>query len=136
MGDSINGGLVFLNSGVKVARPVTLNTTTRIVCNGTDSNTISGAIFGSGGLVKDGTGTLTITNANNSFAGGVTVTAGTLSLGTTGGLQPLSAVTVNGGGTYIPRTIFTNTTITTLTLNGGTFAVPSNTNRYTTSTRS
>src|SRR5206468_6894209 len=38
----------------------------------------SGSIGGSGGLTKSGTGTLTVNNTNNSFAGPVTVNGGTL----------------------------------------------------------
>ncbi len=45
------------------------------------NETLSGAISGTGGLVKDsGAGTLYLT-ANNSYAGGTTISAGTLSLG-------------------------------------------------------
>ncbi len=135
-----SGGLVFLNSGITVAHAVTVDFISRIVSNGTDSNTISGPITATSGngatLVKDGTGTLTITNANNNLAaGGVQVTAGTLSLGSTGTLGAGTNVTVNAGATFSPGTatnsgIFTNNAIGTVTLQGGTFAVSSGSSSY------
>jgi autotransporter-associated beta strand protein len=120
-----NSGLVFLNTGVTVARPVVMNYSTRVVSNGTDSNTISGQITGSNGiLIKDGTGTLTLSNPNNTFNAGVTVSAGTLTLGVTGSLGAGSDITVAAGATFSPATA-ANGTFGTLTLNGGTFSVPS-----------
>src|SRR5205085_4707911 len=62
VGDTVNGGLVFLNGGVTVSHPVILNSTTRLVSNGTDSNTVASVIAGSGGMVKAGSGTLALTN--------------------------------------------------------------------------
>lgn len=44
------------------------------------STTVSGVISGTGGLVKTGTGTLTLTGANT-YSGGTTVSAGTLQVG-------------------------------------------------------
>jgi autotransporter-associated beta strand protein len=96
-GSATLGGLEFLNGGVTVARPVLIGLTTRIISNGNDSNTISGPISGSGGLVKDGTGTLVLTNASNSFTGGTTVSGGTLRLGAVNALPAAGAVTVGGG---------------------------------------
>jgi autotransporter-associated beta strand protein len=122
-GGAANGGLVFLNGGVTVARPVTISSPTRIVCNGTDSNTISGVISGAGGIYKDGTGTLTLTNSNNSVTGNVTVAAGTLSLGTNGGPGTVNLVTVAVGATFRPPTASTFH-MGALVLNGGTFQVP------------
>ena len=102
VGDAANGGLVFLNGGANVLQPIDVNAPTRFVCDGTNTNTISGVIAGPGTLVKAGTGTLTISNAGNSLTGGVTVAAGTLSLGTTGGLPAGTNMTVSGGGTVPP----------------------------------
>ena len=68
---------------------MTIVSTTRVVSNGTDVNTISGPVTGGGTLVKAGTGTLVLTNAGN--AGNREVRGGTLrvaagALGTTGDL--------------------------------------------------
>jgi autotransporter-associated beta strand protein len=122
------GGLVFLNGGITVARPVVSQNPTRIVSNGTDSNTISGLITGGGGIYKDGTGTLTLTNSGNTVTGTVNVLGGTLSLGSTGALLSGPIVTVNSGATFTPGTTgFTNLSINTLNLNGGTFSISSGT---------
>jgi autotransporter-associated beta strand protein len=128
--DAVNGGLVFLNGGVTVARPVTINSPTRLVINGADSNTISGKISGAGAIAKEGTGTLTITNANNSVFGGVAVNGGTLSLGASGGVSAGSDVTVAAGATFVSATAVTQNTYGTVTLNGGTFSVPGGSNHY------
>ena len=119
-----NGGLVFLNSGITVARRVS-GSASRFVSNGTDSNTISGVVFGPG-IFKDGTGTLTISNPLNSISGVATVNAGILSLGATGRLSAGTSVVVNAGATFSPGT----TSVTdpafalgTITLNGGIFRV-------------
>jgi autotransporter-associated beta strand protein len=72
--------------------------------DGTAATTISAAISGSGGVSKNGTGTLTLTG-NNSHTGGTTLSAGTLvitnnnSLGGAG-----SPVTFNGGALTIQGT--------------------------------
>jgi fibronectin-binding autotransporter adhesin len=127
VGDNVNGGLIFLNTGITVARPVTLSFNTRIVSNGTDSNTISGPISGSGALVKDGTGTLTISNPGNSFTGGAVVSAGTLALGANSSLPAGTNITVAAAATFTPGTFAINNAINTVTLFGGTFRVSAGT---------
>ncbi|MBN9541180.1 MAG: autotransporter-associated beta strand repeat-containing protein, partial [Alphaproteobacteria bacterium] len=63
------------------------------------STTYSGVISGlSGRLVKEGTGTLTLTGANT-YLGGTTVNAGTLRLGASNVLTFNRPVMVNSGGT-------------------------------------
>ena len=59
------------------------------------STTYSGAMSGSGGLTKVGTGTMNLTGAN-AYIGGTTVSAGTLLVN---GSLSNSAVTVGNGGT-------------------------------------
>src|SRR5581483_8513798 len=61
------GGLEFLTGSATIARPVTLASTTRVVSNGTDSNTIAGTITGAGQLVKGGTGTLMLSGTGSTF---------------------------------------------------------------------
>src|SRR5205823_11645952 len=59
----------------------------------TIASTISGG--GTAPLFKTGSGTLVLTRTNNSYAGGTTVSAGTLRLGASGAL-PTAALTVAG----------------------------------------
>ncbi len=56
-----------------------------IVFNGTDDLTIGGIISGTGGITQSGTGNVTLSGANT-YSGGTTVSAGTLT-GTTTSLQ-------------------------------------------------
>jgi len=63
--------------------------------NSSVAQTLSGVISGSGFLVKSNTGTLTV-SAANSYSGGTTNSAGTISLSNGGGLGA-GAITMNGG---------------------------------------
>ena len=59
----------------------------------------NGLVYGAGGLIKSGAGTLVLTNANT-YTGGTTVNAGTLQVNnTTGSGTGTGAVAVNNGGT-------------------------------------
>jgi autotransporter-associated beta strand protein len=61
------------------------------------STSYGGLILGTGSLFKFGTGTWTL-NANNTYVGQTTVSAGTLAVN---GSQPTSDITVNGTGTLM-----------------------------------
>ncbi len=71
---------------------VTLGSATLSANADNASTTFSGAISGSGGLTKIGTGTLTLTGTN-SYTGGTTISAGVLALSGSGSL--LGSVTDN-----------------------------------------
>jgi autotransporter-associated beta strand protein len=120
--DFASGGLVFLNNATNVAHAVSVNSSTRIIVNGTNSETISGVMFGTGGVNKDGTGTLTITNAGNTVTGGATVLNGTLALGANA-LPATTYVSVYSGATFAPSTA-AGGTFGNVSLYGGTFRVP------------
>jgi autotransporter-associated beta strand protein/T5SS/PEP-CTERM-associated repeat protein len=95
------------------AGAVTLGAATLTTGNDNTSTTFSGAISGTGGLAKIGTGTLLLTGTSN-YTGATTVNAGTLSVN---GSIASSALTVNAGGT-----IGGNGTIGNTTINGGTLS--------------
>ncbi|MEI7899004.1 MAG: autotransporter-associated beta strand repeat-containing protein [bacterium] len=81
---------------------ITLNQNIAFTGNGTAGFTFAGVIGESGGakaLVKDGSGTLTLTGANNSFSGGTSVNGGMLILNPSGGsgLKADSNISVTNG---------------------------------------
>ena len=74
-----------------------------LTLDGAGTNVVSGMISGSGGLVKNGTGTAVLTTTN-AFTGSTTVNAGVLALAYAnnngpGSLSSNSSLTINGGGT-------------------------------------
>jgi fibronectin-binding autotransporter adhesin len=104
------------------------NATARVIA-------LSGVLSGAGKLVKTGAGTLTLSNAGNSFAGDVTVDTGTLAVnalsgGTNTGLGLATSsrtITVNSSGTLslVSNNVFGNNaqtpaTTAKLIINGGT----------------
>jgi len=63
---------------------------------------IGSVLAGSNGLTKSGTGTLVLENANNTYSGTTSVTAGTLQVGSAGtGTTGTGAVTVDSGSTIM-----------------------------------
>ncbi len=79
---------------------VNLNGGTRVfnVGNGSSDVDLDVAVpIANGGLTKNGTGTMRL-SGNNTFAGPVTVNAGTLRYNHSSGLQSSTAVTINNGG--------------------------------------
>jgi fibronectin-binding autotransporter adhesin len=122
MNSLTSGGLEFLNGGVNIGRPVLLNFAGRVVSNGTDSNIISGLISGAGGLVKDGTGTLTLANTSNSFTGTTVINAGTLAVAADAALGGSTGVELDGGTLEATATFTSNRTVP-LGTGGGTLAV-------------
>jgi autotransporter-associated beta strand protein len=76
------------SSGVSLAASTSLTMGTS-----TGTKTFAGVISGSGGLIKDGASTQTLTGANT-YTGSTSVTAGTLEVS---GANSTSAVNINGG---------------------------------------
>ena len=88
---NFNGGGLQLDDGAdfNVANPVNLNNIPGPDLDGmhvlvTDDNTgtIDAQLQGDGHLVKDGSGTLILTNVNNTYGGGTNINNGTLVVGT------------------------------------------------------
>ena len=81
----------------------------------------AGTIQGSGGLIKQGTGTLMLTG-QNSYGGGTTINAGTVSISSDGNLGNASGgVTLNGGALQTTANLASARSIT-LGSGGGTFS--------------
>ncbi len=81
----------------------------------------AGTIQGSGGLIKQGTGTLMLTGQNG-YGGGTTINAGTVSISSDGNLGNASGgVTLNGGALQTTANLASTRSIT-LGSGGGTFA--------------
>ncbi|WP_167598988.1 Ig-like domain-containing protein [Comamonas sp. A23] len=91
----LNDGTLAITSSTSVDNAIVLGASGGAVSLGSGlAATLSGAIGGTGGLTKTGSGSLTLSNTNN-YSGTTTVSAGTLAVnGSTA-----SATTVNSGGT-------------------------------------
>jgi autotransporter-associated beta strand protein len=114
------GSVIDYADGITVANPIVINSnTTQLQALAGVTATQSGVISQTGGarpLEKIGAGTLILTGLN-SYTGGTTVTAGTLSIGTGGSLDSNGAVTVTGGTFNINGN---SITVAALTGTGGT----------------
>ncbi|MDJ1159934.1 autotransporter domain-containing protein [Chelatococcus sp. SYSU_G07232] len=76
---TLDGGELRTTAGFAMARDVTLGPASGVFSTDTGTGlTVNGVVAGGGALVKEGAGTLTLTNAGNSYAGGNVVRAGTL----------------------------------------------------------
>ena len=85
---------------------------------GSDQDTEwGGFLFGDGGLVKDGSGVLTLTGSNN-YTGNTTILDGSIVLGRRTTLPSETAVEINGGNLDLNGHKTVN--LGSLTLNGGT----------------
>lgn len=89
-----NGGA----SGTLNASEVQLINASRLVFDHSDNTTFAPVVTGSGALVKQGSGTLTL-NAASSYSGATTVDAGTLRGGAANSFSGASATTVDAGAT-------------------------------------
>jgi autotransporter-associated beta strand protein len=96
-GLSLDGGTLQILNDVSSARAITLNSLGGIFDTNSYEMSLSGVISGVGSLMKNGSGTLTLSGAN-SYTGGTIVNAGTLAVGGNAVLPSVGAVTVNSGG--------------------------------------
>ena len=113
--DTANAGSTALNLGSAVSPSSTTFNNSSLAYS--VSSTGGFGIGGTGGLVKNGTAALTV-NTSNTYAGGTTLNAGTLTLAV-GGAAGTGGTTVNAG-TLNLGAANALATGTTLTVNGGT----------------
>jgi len=89
------------------------------------NHTFAGVINGSGGIIKQGTGTQVLTGAN-SYSGGTTILAGTLAVQAGGSMPTAAAVTLAGTGVF-DMSAAGNVTLSALSGASGSVNVGSNT---------
>ena len=97
---TINAGTLALGANqslgaIEGAGALNLSTYT-LTTTASTNNTLSGAVAGSGNLIKAGTGTLTL-SGNNTYTGTTTISAGTLKLGSATGVSSASTLNATGG---------------------------------------
>ena len=109
------------SEAITLSGGITVRNATFDVDNG-DTLTISGGISGSGGVTKNGTGTLVL-SGSNSFTGATTVNAGTLQATATNALGSTSSVVVNTGGSLLVTVGNAINNSASMTLAGGTLAM-------------
>lgn len=85
-------------AGASSAATVVLGAGTLTTGGNNGSTTFAGSISGTGGLIKVGSGTMTLTGTNT-FTGGTVINGGTLALAATNTLTPSGSLTINNGGT-------------------------------------
>jgi autotransporter-associated beta strand protein len=86
---------VLASQSATLSGAITVNNATWDIDTG-DTLTISGAVSGSGGVTKNGNGTLVL-SGNNSYSGATVVNAGTLNAANANALGSNNTVTVNDG---------------------------------------
>jgi autotransporter-associated beta strand protein len=83
--------------GLLVTGSINTDTGDLLLIQGSGNAVLSGLISNSGGLAKDGLGTLTLSNSGNSYTGSTWIHAGTLALGNSNVIPDGSSVVVDGG---------------------------------------
>jgi outer membrane autotransporter protein len=107
-GIEINGGTVEGNTDtLAVGSDTGILNNAALVFNQTDDATYASAITGGGSLAKTGAGALTLDNAANTYAGGISVDAGSLTLLNSGTsthssvhVESDALLAINGGAAY------------------------------------
>ncbi len=95
LGNSVSQGTLVVSGTFSSSRVLTLNNTSTIDVTGTNNWTINGQLNGgSGALIKQGTGTLTLSASGNTFGGSTTVSGGTLAAAAINAVPSGSALSV------------------------------------------
>ncbi|EGL54906.1 outermembrane transporter [Methylophaga aminisulfidivorans MP] len=122
---TVNGGSLDLTTDLSIgslagAGNVTLNANTLTTGGNNSSTTYSGVLSGNGALIKQGTGTTTL-SGTNTYTGGTTINDGTIRIGAADNLGS-GALTLDGG-TLQTTASFTSNRGTTLGASGGSFNI-------------
>ncbi len=131
---NLGGGRILASAAWGSSRPMTLTGTNGNVTfdtTGGDIN-LTGALSGTGGLIKDGSGTLTLNNGGNVYQGGTVVENGVLQLyGNNNSVSTVGTgtLTINAGGTVTGEShnVFghsADANIPHIVINGGTLNPP------------
>jgi len=131
---NLGGGRILASAAWGSSRPMTLTGTNGNVTFDTTGGNINltGALSGTGGLIKDGSGTLTLNNGANVYQGGTVVENGVLQLyGDNNSVSTVGtgALTINAGGTVTGEShnVFghsADANIPHIVINGGTLNPP------------
>ncbi|HVE43763.1 MAG TPA: MBG domain-containing protein [Gammaproteobacteria bacterium] len=96
---TIDNHITLSGTGVMtLTGPVTLGGSTPTLTLPGTTNTISGAIGGTGGFTKAGAGNLILSNGANNYSGTATINAGTLTIGASNALPANPVVIANAAG--------------------------------------
>jgi autotransporter-associated beta strand protein len=107
-GGDLTTGTSTYTGAITLSGGTTLNTGNHTINTANADATLSGVISGGGSLTKDGSKSLTLSNATNSYGGGTTLNAGTLLVNTGalgGGTLTINAGTIASNSTTLGRTI-------------------------------
>jgi len=116
------------NGAHTIASPLVLNDALILTQNSTGTLTISGAISGANNLTKSGTGAVTFSGnaVANTYSGTTTITSGTLRLAKTAGTNAIAGNVLISGGTLQLVAANQIADTSSITINGGTFQMSSN----------
>jgi autotransporter-associated beta strand protein len=120
----LNGGTLQSTANLTLANAVNLGASGGTVdVTAGNTTTLSGILSGAGGLTKNDSGTLVLSNILNSYNGGTNLNGGTLSVGSDADLGTTSGNLTFAGGTLLTTAGFSTNRTVSLGLGGGTFDV-------------